>query len=62
MEQNPNGLVAPQSDQYDQNSALNILVKAVHLGQSRGAWRLEEAEILHKAIKAFVKSEAAPSQ
>ena len=43
--------------QLDQKTALNILVNAIYVGQTRGAWKLEESEILSKAVKAFVKSE-----
>jgi len=39
----------------DQNTALNILVDAIRVGQSRGAWKLEETEVLLKAIRAFTK-------
>lgn len=46
-------LVNPEADVLDQNTALNILVNAIHIGQSRGAWKLEETEVLLKAIKAF---------
>ena len=42
-------------EKLDQNTALSILVNAVHVGQSRGAWKLEETEILLRAIRAFVK-------
>lgn len=48
----------PQLEEnLDQNTALNILVNAVHVGQNRGAWKLEETPILLKAIHAFVKKE-----
>ncbi len=46
-------LVNPEGETMDQNTALNILVNAVHIGQSRGAWKLEETEVLLRAIKAF---------
>ena len=42
-------------EQLDQNTALSILVNAVHVGQSRGAWKLEETEVLLRAIRAFVR-------
>jgi hypothetical protein len=44
-------------DTLDQNTALNILVNSVHVGQSRGAWKLEETELLLKAIRSFVKKD-----
>jgi len=48
---------SPESEKFDQQTALNILVNAIHVGQSRGAWKLEEAEILLKAIRVFIKKE-----
>lgn len=48
---------APESDNFDQTAALNVLVNAVHVGQNRGAWKLEEVPILLKAINAFVKKD-----
>ncbi len=48
---------APENEKLDQQTALNILVNAVHVGQSRGAWKLEEAEVLLKAIRVFMKKE-----
>ena len=48
---------APEAETFDQNTALNILVNAVHVGQSRGAWKLDETPVLLKAIRAFVKKE-----
>ena len=42
-------------EKIDQNTALSILVNAVHVGQSRGAWKLEETEVLLRAIRAFVR-------
>lgn len=50
-------ITAPDVESFDQNTALNVMVQAIHIGQMRGAWRLEEAEILAKAIKAFIKKE-----
>ncbi len=43
------------SDVMDQNTALKTLINAVHVGQSRGAWKLDEVEVLIKAIKTFQK-------
>jgi len=48
---------APESDKFDQTAALNVLVNAVHVGQNRGAWKLEEVPILLKAINSFVKKD-----
>ena len=61
MEKNDNQILGMSSQQIpetlDQNTALNILVNAVHVGQSRGAWKLEETELLLKAIRSFVKKD-----
>ena len=45
-----------KNEALDQKTALNILVNAIYVGQSRGAWKLEESEVLSKAVKAFVQS------
>ena len=45
-----------KNEPLDQKTALNILVNAIYVGQSRGAWKLEESEVLSKAVKAFVQS------
>jgi len=37
----------------NQNQALQILINAVRIAQSKGAFTLEEAEVLAKAIKMF---------
>jgi len=43
--------------ELDQPQALQILIQAIHLGQSRGAWKLEEAVIFNQAIQTFIKKE-----
>jgi len=50
-------IVKPEGEEMDQNMALNILVNAIHLGQTRGAWKLEEVPTLLKAIKCFTRKE-----
>ena len=37
--------------------ALNVLVQAVKLGQSKGAYSLEDAEVIAKAVKVFATQE-----
>ena len=49
-------------EKLDQNTALSILVNAVHVGQSRGAWKLEETEVLLRAIRAFVRPKTEDGQ
>lgn len=42
--------------------ALSVLIQAVNFAQSKGVYSLEDAEILSKAVKVFVKKdEAAPA-
>ncbi len=47
-----------------QNRALNVLVEAARLAQSRGAFSLEQAALVADAIAVFQppKQEAAPQQ
>ncbi len=42
------------------NEALEILVKAVILAQSKGAYALAEAKIVAEAVEVFSKKEDAP--
>lgn len=39
-----------------QDQALSILIQAVKLAQKRGAFELEETEVLLKAVKLFTPS------
>jgi hypothetical protein len=45
----------------DQNTALNVLVQAVYIGQQRGVWKIEESILLKRAINTF-KSTQVPVQ
>lgn len=38
--------------------AISVLIQAVNFAQSKGIYSLEDAEILSKAVKVFVKKEA----
>lgn len=40
-----------------QDQALSILVQAVKLAQKTGAFTLDDAEIINKAIRTFVKKD-----
>ena len=44
----------------NQKEALSLLINAVELGQKRGAWKLEEAAMLSKAVSAFTKPNQRP--
>ena len=48
------GEVTPKKDDsLNQEQALNILVQAVRLANKRGAYELEETELILKAVKVF---------
>lgn len=38
-----------------QEQAIGVLIQAVQIAQSKGAYTLEDAEIISRAIKAFKK-------
>jgi hypothetical protein len=41
--------------------AISVLIQAVNFAQSKGVYSLEDAEILSKAVKVFVKKEDKPA-
>ena len=41
------------SDELTQTDALGILINAIYVGQQRGAWKLDETEVLLRAIRVF---------
>ena len=45
----------------DQNQALNVLVQAARVAQKRGAFSLDEASAVARAVSAFVATEPAAS-
>lgn len=48
--------------ELNQQQALNILIKAAQVAQSKGAFTLDDAEVVNKAIKTFVTKEPVPSE
>jgi len=59
MEENTNTEnVNPQQDnptgELNGQQALNVLIQAARIAQGKGAYTLEDAEIIAKAIKVFV--------
>lgn len=42
---------APNMDDMNPGKALELLVSSIYVGQSRGAWRMEEVPVLLKAIQ-----------
>ena len=45
----------------NQTQAVNVLIQAARIGQSKGAYTLEDAEMVSKAIKVFVPKETKDS-
>tara|TARA_B100000575_G_scaffold135145_1_gene107745 strand:+ start:358 stop:606 length:249 start_codon:yes stop_codon:yes gene_type:complete len=43
-----------QPQELNQSQALNVLIQAVRIAQGKGAFTLEDAELVAKAIKVFV--------
>tara|TARA_B100001057_G_scaffold446969_1_gene486049 strand:+ start:10017 stop:10265 length:249 start_codon:yes stop_codon:yes gene_type:complete len=43
-----------QPQELNQSQALNVLIQAVRIAQGKGAYTLEDAEMVSKAIKVFV--------
>ena len=43
-----------QPQELNQQQALNVLIQAVRIAQGKGAFTLEDAELVAKAIKVFV--------
>jgi len=46
------------TQELNQGQAVNVLIQAARIAQSKGAFTLEDAELVAKAIKAFVPQEA----
>jgi len=40
-------------DELNASQAINVLIQAVRIGQSKGAFTIEDAELIGKAIKLF---------
>jgi hypothetical protein len=50
---------APQvPTELNPQQAISVLIQAVNFAQSKGVYSLEDAEVLSKAVKVFVKKEA----
>lgn len=45
----------------NQQQALNVLIKAAQVAQSKGAFTLDDAEMVNKAIKTFLPKDEAKS-
>ena len=55
MTENTN--TTPNAGTMDQQQALNVLVQAARIAQSKGAYTLEDAELVAKAIKVFIPTQ-----
>jgi len=40
--------------ELNQSQAINVLIQAARIGQSKGAYTLEDAELISKAIRIFI--------
>ena len=41
---------------HDQNELIQTMINAIHVAQSRSAYKLDEAAQLHDTIEKFIKS------
>lgn len=48
-----------KSQELTQGQAINVLIQAARIAQSKGAFTLEDAELVAKAIRIFVPTENA---
>ena len=48
-------------DQLNQQQALQVLVDAARIAQSKGLFTLDDAELVNKAIRAFLPQGPVPS-
>ena len=46
------------SEQVNQADAIKILIRAVQVAQSKGVYNLNEAATIHRAVSAFINTEA----
>ena len=46
-------------EELNQSQAVNVLIQAVRIAQSKGAFTLEDAELVARAIKIFIPEEVA---
>jgi hypothetical protein len=48
--------------QFTQGQAVNVLIQAARIAQSKGAFTLEDAELVSRAIKVFVPTPQASDE
>ena len=54
VQENQNPEEVNQDGELNGQQALNVLIQAVRIAQGKGAFTIEDAEIISKAIKVFV--------
>lgn len=47
---------------FNSQQALGVLIQAVRIAQSKGAYSLEDAEVIAKAVKVFQPEQASTEQ
>ena len=50
----------PIPQELNQQQAINVLIQGVRVAQTKGAFTLEDAELLAKAIRVFIPNEPRP--
>jgi len=50
------------NNELTQEQALSVLIQGVRIAQGKGAYSIEDAEIIAKAIKVFVKQPEGEAQ
>jgi hypothetical protein len=48
--------------ELNQSQAINVLIQAARIGQSKGAYTLEDAELISKAIRIFIPKQEETDQ
>lgn len=61
MENTQQGPAGQVPAELNPQQAISVLIQAVNFAQSKGIYSLEDAEILSKAVKVFVKKEDKPT-
>tara|TARA_R100001509_G_scaffold126178_1_gene79639 strand:+ start:415 stop:699 length:285 start_codon:yes stop_codon:yes gene_type:complete len=61
-QENPQAEAVQQPTQLNGQQALNVLIQAVRIAQGKGAFTLEDAEMVSRAIKVFIPPTPAEEQ
>jgi hypothetical protein len=49
-------------EELNQQQALNVLIRAAQVAQSKGAFTLDDAELVNKAVRTFIPKEQNTSE